>query len=342
MSTYAGTLEKEAAAPAAACSASGQSEAPSVFPVSAHMVPKVFLNEEYRRQQREEDGCMRFDERVARQRLDTIRSLGIRAFNTCANFDVWWDPQEQEPIARFFRAYLDEHPDMRMSSIHYMGSVYEEDPERMRAAREQMVQVARLFGPCHPGSYVMHPGVFGEGRFKCNLPNYREAVRLHGEGAVREAVAENIRAFGEEAARFGSCIAVENLYGGRVYSALDELIELVEQVDRDNVGYCLDVGHAHADGVDLGEAVRRMGAKLFELHLHDNMGTDAHLPIGFGTIEWIPFIQALREVSYQGTASFEFFRWPDDDFERGLRDAASAWRALERVAFEGYRYYDWA
>ena len=56
-----------------------------------------------------------------------------------------------------------------------------------------------------------------------------------------------------------------NSIGGReylrrtFYSQIDELIALVEEVNLENVGFCLDVGHANVDGVDIPAAIQRMG-----------------------------------------------------------------------------------
>lgn len=315
--------------------------AESGFPISAHVYPKVYRSDEFRKQRREDDRCTRFDERIARERLDIVRFLGLPSFNTFSNNDVWWDLSENAEIAHFFQAYLNEHTELAMSSFHYIGSVYEESAEKTDLLRRQMVETAELYGPCHPTCFVLHPGTFGEGRFRGNLQNYREAVSAHGERAVMRAVADNIRFFATEAEKYGVRIAVENLYGGRVYSGIDELLELVQFVERDDVGFCLDTGHAHVDHVDIPEAIRAMGDKLFELHLHDNVNSDEHKPVGFGTIDWAPIICALRDVGYRGTASFEFFRWPCADFRQGLSRAIGAWRAFEQVAFDGYSYFDW-
>ena len=47
------------------------------------------------------------------------------------------------------------------------------------------------------------------------------------------------------------CLLYTSIYGGRFYSQIDELIALVEEVNLENVGFCLDVGHANVDGVDI-------------------------------------------------------------------------------------------
>ena len=53
--------------------------------------------------------------------------------------------------------------------------------------------------------------------------------------------------------------------------------------------------------MDIPAAIQRMGKKLYEVHLHDNNGKkDQHLPIGFGTVNWIEVIEALKAIDYPG------------------------------------------
>jgi sugar phosphate isomerase/epimerase len=87
----------------------------------------------------------------------------------------------------------------------------------------------------------------------------------------------------------------------------DVLVQLVNAVDHPGLGLCLDVGHQHAFS-NLGtlEWVRRMGQRLFHVHLHDNDGSgDKHWSLGRGTIDFEPFYAALRQQVPQATISLE-------------------------------------
>ena len=53
-----------------------------------------------------------------------------------------------------------------------------------------------------------------------------------------------------------------------------------------NVGVCLDLGHAHVT-VGVAEAIGTLGARIASVHVHDNHGVkDEHLWPGDGTIDW--------------------------------------------------------
>lgn len=87
----------------------------------------------------------------------------------------------------------------------------------------------------------------------------------------------------------------------------DLLVRLVSEVDHPYLGLCLDIGHQHAFS-ELGalQWVRRMGKRLYHIHLHDNDGTgDSHLPIGRGTIDFEPFFAEVIQQVPQVTITLE-------------------------------------
>jgi sugar phosphate isomerase/epimerase len=87
----------------------------------------------------------------------------------------------------------------------------------------------------------------------------------------------------------------------------DILVRLVNEVDHPFLGLCLDIGHQHVfSGLDAPEWVRKMGQRLFHIHLHDNDRTDdRHWPIGLGTIDFEPFYAVIMQQVPQATLSLE-------------------------------------
>jgi sugar phosphate isomerase/epimerase len=64
----------------------------------------------------------------------------------------------------------------------------------------------------------------------------------------------------------------------------------------DDIGVCLDVGHAHIDG-NLPAALAALAPRLRTAHLHDNHGErDAHLWPGEGTIDFDAVFARLKEA----------------------------------------------
>lgn len=108
------------------------------------------------------------------------------------------------------------------------------------------------------------------------------------------------------AAGSGLNICLENLFmdGTRQCS---ELLAIINEIKRPNVGICLDTGHANARQVDVPAFIREAGSHLQALHIADNLGqNDDHmLPFGRGTVPWLKVMPALREVGYSGLFNFE-------------------------------------
>lgn len=65
-------------------------------------------------------------------------------------------------------------------------------------------------------------------------------------------------------------------------------LELLERIKSGQVGFCLDVGHQHAfSKTSLDIWLEAVWPYLKEIHLHDNdSSSDAHLPVGSGTIDF--------------------------------------------------------
>ena len=83
-------------------------------------------------------------------------------------------------------------------------------------------------------------------------------------------------------------------------------------------GFCFDVGHANASGIDMRRFLNELGARVTALHIHDNNGkSDAHLipytqirdqwGVELG-VDWEAFLGGLQDIDYQGAIMFETFR----------------------------------
>jgi len=76
----------------------------------------------------------------------------------------------------------------------------------------------------------------------------------------------------------------------------EHLIEILETGHLDQIGVCLDLGHAHIT-VGVSEAITTLGKRITQLHAHDNHGLkDEHLFPGDGTIDWPAATSALNAL----------------------------------------------
>ena len=95
-------------------------------------------------------------------------------------------------------------------------------------------------------------------------------------------------------------LAVENI------SAHSEIIlkYYFERYPKEFVGFCYDSGHAHL--FNNLNSLFQFNERLIVLHLHDNKGkTDAHQPPFWGTIDWEPIMNWIKEIGYSRPINFE-------------------------------------
>ena len=103
---------------------------------------------------------------------------------------------------------------------------------------------------------------------------------------------EHLHAF---ARPLGVQVLLENLDNG--VAQPENLVETVETGHLKDVGFCLDVGHAHLTK-GITRAIDRMGPRIRSTHIHDNAGDrDSHLWPGEGTIDWPETMQALANLA---------------------------------------------
>jgi sugar phosphate isomerase/epimerase len=93
----------------------------------------------------------------------------------------------------------------------------------------------------------------------------------------------------------GVRLLVENLLSEA--TTPQHLVMILEMGHLDNVGVCLDLGHANIT-VGTAEAIATLGARIASVHVHDNHGTkDEHLWPGDGTIDWSATAAALKALA---------------------------------------------
>ena len=103
----------------------------------------------------------------------------------------------------------------------------------------------------------------------------------------------------DHAAELDMIIAVENMPA--IESLLgrtpEEMIGMIENVDRDNLGFVFDVGHANTNG-NVDQFLNKLAGKMIHVHIHDNRGErDEHLPVKFGTVDWSLVTKKLNGYS---------------------------------------------
>jgi sugar phosphate isomerase/epimerase len=85
----------------------------------------------------------------------------------------------------------------------------------------------------------------------------------------------------------------------------EHLMEILQIGHLDNIGICLDLGHAHVT-VSVAAAIATLGKRIVQVHAHDNHGLkDEHLWPGDGTIDWPATIKDLKGLATPPAAVLE-------------------------------------
>jgi sugar phosphate isomerase/epimerase len=173
------------------------------------------------------------------------------------------------------------------------------NPGAYEAARADMMSALRIADRVGATVLNVHPGIHGY------FPEQYWGQMKKAELAVFEELSD----FGGPR---GIRVVAENLIQTNVHFedtwTLDGVIRLHDEWRAELKGVCLDTGHANQAGLDVADAVRRLGPRVKHLHLQDNHGgpIDEHLPIGQGIIDWDAVFAALDEVGFEGFGVFEF------------------------------------
>lgn len=153
------------------------------------------------------------------------------------------------------------------------------DPAVLAATRNRFEQILELVPVFKPQTVVLHAG-FDKKRHQ----DYREEWinnSLETWSWMASGLLEN-----------GTKLMLENVYEHEP----QDIGMIFERLENQNVGFCLDSGHLSAFGhTALNLWLKSLGPYIEQLHLHDNHGeNDAHLPMGFGSIDFEPLFNYLK------------------------------------------------
>lgn len=144
-------------------------------------------------------------------------------------------------------------------------------------------------------------------------------------GKVHEQTRQALRRLDTVALEHGVTLCLENMARGWAFETctLDQLLDLTQATE---IGYCLDIGHAHISR-RLPEFLK-FAERLSNVHIHDNRGVnDDHLTLGEGEVPWRDAVRQLLAGGYRGTLVVE-----SGDFASGRRSGELLRAELARAS----------
>jgi len=114
------------------------------------------------------------------------------------------------------------------------------------------------------------------------------------------------------------------------------LKDLISQLKSENIGLCLDTGHANIEGIDIPSFINEMRSFLIATHIQENNGiNDMHMfPFSlrriFSKMDWFAIFRAFQKINYPyplvgecANSLGELPFWLKDDYlksQKGLLD----------------------
>ena len=163
--------------------------------------------------------------------------------------------------------------------------------ERIREVTARRLQRTMELVPVfRPQSVVFHAG-YDDRRYHAHREEWLSWSLATWEPVIRQA--EDL----------GVVIHLENVYE----HTPEMILALIEKISSKNLGFCLDLGHMNVFGqAPMSEWLDALGPYLKEVHLHDNDGSsDAHDPIGSGTVPFEELFQYLRDQKMRPVVTLE-------------------------------------
>jgi len=198
---------------------------------------------------------------------------------------------------------------------HLPTFVYTADlaPGIRQASMHEMLSSLETAADIGAMKVVLHPSIFsGMGAF------VKEEARYFADQSLSVIV--------EKAEELGITLCFENMFPR--YIAFFEPWEFQEVFGRfPGLKMTLDTGHANIGdpaGKKLIEFVRKFKDRIGHIHASDNLAKrDDHLPIGRGTIDFVRFARALKEIGYNDTVTLEIFSEDPADLKESLETFTS-------------------
>ena len=87
-----------------------------------------------------------------------------------------------------------------------------------------------------------------------------------------------------------------------------DILEVVKSMDP-RIGCCIDVGHTMRTGTDPVAAIKKVGPRLFDLHMKDlanSMVKESQVAVGDGVMPVPAIFRALIDIGYKGNVDLEY------------------------------------
>jgi sugar phosphate isomerase/epimerase len=155
------------------------------------------------------------------------------------------------------------------------------DPQVRAVTRKRFEQTLEFISVLKPKTFVCHAG-YDEKRY-----GYMRDLWIENSVQLWSWLGRRVR---DE----GSFLMLENVFE----KGPEDMRDLLDNLEKNEVGFCLDTGHHAAFGKgSLERWITSLETHIGQLHINDNKGKqDEHLAIGEGNIDFRSFFEQIKAV----------------------------------------------
>lgn len=137
-------------------------------------------------------------------------------------------------------------------------------------------------------------------------------------------------------AEFDIRVCIHNHGPGALYDKIEDVVNAVKDHDP-RIGACVDTGHFIRSKEDPVEAIRRLGPRVFALHIKDEASREKqshNVVIGKGFLDVVTLFKTLRQIEFpaDGSISLEYEANPDNPIDDMQQCLAVAKEAIAKAA----------
>ena len=138
------------------------------------------------------------------------------------------------------------------------------------------------------------------------------------------------------------------IHGGGLTEMADSSLELLNLVERENLGLIYDAANMYISGTDYGEkSIRQLGKKIMHFHVKDMKKVEEkepsvleikgkfyiHTLLGEGDVDHLPLFKTLKEINYSGYFSCECHK-ENEIIEKARHEFITVKKLLEKAGWK--------
>lgn len=240
---------------------------------------------------------------------DQIKSLGFEIVDYLSDYnslDAFFTDAKAKEIGEYCKSI-----GLEIGGLVFQSNIWNQIDETLKKKQLEYFKKCAQAAKCMGASAIscIIPGPYGAKPNRASSPSEKKASNLPSDYNWEKDFSNYTSQMADAcdiAADYGLKIALE-CFPGSLCSTPDAMINVMERVNKSNLGIQLDTAHLMNQRIDIETAIFMLGGKrIFNVHAKDSDGmTRGNLPCGVGLVDYTAVLRALDNVGYKGNVSIE-------------------------------------